>query len=182
MGRGPELFNSGYYEYFKNIINSGYYGLSGAREHVSSAESALLREWCMRVVHESDAWEYVSSAESALLRECAWEWCTRVVHESSAREFVSGARDHVSAWVVNEKNFSRLGMGPPQQTLVEWEWGLQEKQLLLSEARSRAAGSGEVKTGEEELLSMQELRWYCPIWLKLAGLYTQVQALHSTDT
>ena len=38
-------------------------------------ESALLREWCMRVVHESDAWEYVSSAESALLRE---------LHESGA--------------------------------------------------------------------------------------------------
>ena len=63
MGRSPELFNSGYdeyfqiiyngyYEYFKNI-NSGYYEwLSGAREYVSSAESALLREWCMRVVHE----------------------------------------------------------------------------------------------------------------------------------
>ena len=60
--------------------------------------------------------------------------------------------------MVNEKNFSRLGMGPPQQTLVEWEWGLQVKQLLLSEARTRAAGSGEVKTGEEELLSMQERR------------------------
>ena len=35
---------------------------------------------------------------------------------------------------------------------------LQEKQLLLSEARTRAAGGGKVKTGEEELLSMQELR------------------------
>ena len=44
MGRRPELFNSGLYEYFKNI-NSGYYEwLSGAREYVSSAESALLRE------------------------------------------------------------------------------------------------------------------------------------------
>ena len=53
MGRSPKLFNSGYdeyfkiifsgyYEYFKNI-NSGYYEwLSGAREYVSSAESALL--------------------------------------------------------------------------------------------------------------------------------------------
>ena len=91
MGRRPELFNSGYYEYFKNIysgyyeyfknINSGYYEwLSGARECVSSAESALLREWCMRVVHESDEREYVSSAESALL-----EWCMRVVHESGAQ-------------------------------------------------------------------------------------------------
>ena len=46
-----------------------------------SAESALLREWCMRVVHESDAREYVSSAESALLRE----WSKRVGHESGAR-------------------------------------------------------------------------------------------------
>ena len=64
MGRSPELFNSFYYEYFKNInsgyyeyfknINSGYYvWLSGAREYVSSAESALLHEWCMRVVHGS---------------------------------------------------------------------------------------------------------------------------------
>ena len=55
MGRSPELFNSGYDEYFKIIdsgyykyfknINSGYYGwLSGAREYLSSAESALLRE------------------------------------------------------------------------------------------------------------------------------------------
>ena len=80
MGRRPELFNSEYYEYSKNIytdgyyeyfknINSGYYEwLSGRPEYVSSAESALLREWCMRVVHESDAREYVSSAESALLR------------------------------------------------------------------------------------------------------------------
>ena len=35
---------------------------------------------------------------------------------------------------------------------------LQERQLLLSKARTRAAGDGEVKTGEEELLSMQEPR------------------------
>ena len=66
MGRKTELFNSGYYECFNNIysgdyeyfknINSGYNEwLSGAREQVSSAESALLREWCMRVVHESGA-------------------------------------------------------------------------------------------------------------------------------
>ena len=33
----------------------------------------------MRVVHESDAQEYMSSAESALLRE----WCMRVMHESA---------------------------------------------------------------------------------------------------
>ena len=49
-------------------------------------------------------------------------------------------------------------MGPPGQTLVDWVWALQEKQLLLSEAGTRAAGGGEVKTGEEELLWMQELR------------------------
>ena len=84
-----------------NNINSDYYEwLSGAREYVSSAESALLREWCTRVMHES-TWVvqrvhyYVSGA---------WEWCTRVVHEStwvvheitrvahdSAREYVSDA-------------------------------------------------------------------------------------------
>ena len=33
-----------------------------------------------------------------------------------------------------------------------------KKQLLLSEARIRAAGGGEVKTGEEELEVMQEPR------------------------
>ena len=79
-------------------------------------------------------------------------------------------------------NFSRLGMGPPEQILVDWAldlhskqavdwacdlpgkflvdsaWNHQEKQLLLSKARTRAAGGGEVKTGEKELLSMQELR------------------------
>ena len=99
MGRTPELFNSGYYEW-----------LSGARKYVSSAESALLREWCMRVVHESDARkymssarEYMSSAVSALLRE----WCMRLVHEGSAREYVSRARE----WC----------------TLVNWAWDLQDK-------------------------------------------------------
>ena len=44
---------------------------------------------------------------------------------------------------------------------VDWASDLQEKQLLLSEARTRAAGGGEVKTGEEELLAMQELRLQC---------------------
>ena len=57
MGRRPELFNSGYDEYFNNIY-SGYYEYfkninSGYYEWLSGAESALLREWCMRVVHES---------------------------------------------------------------------------------------------------------------------------------
>ena len=95
MGRRPELFNSGYYEYSKNINSVYYEWLSGAREYVSSGESALLREWCMRVVHESDA-------ESALLREwCmrvahesgAREWCTRVVHENGAREWCTRLRE-----------------------------------------------------------------------------------------
>ena len=106
MGRRPELINSGYYEYFKNIysgyyeyfknINSGYYEwLSGEREYVSSAESALHREWCMRVMHESTWVEqrvryYVSGAWEWCTRVVhesgAWDWCTRVVHESSARE------------------------------------------------------------------------------------------------
>ena len=55
MGRSPELFNSGYdeyfkiiysgyYKYFKNINSDNYEWLSGAREYVSSAESALLHE------------------------------------------------------------------------------------------------------------------------------------------
>ena len=77
MGRSPELFSSsydeyfkiiysGYYEYFKNI-NSGYYKwLSGAQEYVSSAESALLHEWCMRVEHEGSAREYLSGAREYL--------------------------------------------------------------------------------------------------------------------
>ena len=55
MDQSPELFNSGYDEYFK-IIYSGYYEwLSGARQYVSSAESELLCERCMRVVHEVSA-------------------------------------------------------------------------------------------------------------------------------
>ena len=61
-------------------------------------------------------------------------------------------------------------MGPPGQILVDWEWvlqgkllvdwalDLQEKQLLLSKARTNAAGGGDVKTGEEELESKWELR------------------------
>ena len=79
MGRRPELFNSGYYEYFKNIysgyyeyfknINSGYYEwLSGARENMNSVESAVTM-WVVQRVHY-----YVSGA---------WEWYTRVVHEST---------------------------------------------------------------------------------------------------
>ena len=50
------------------------------------------------------------------------------------------------AWVLQDK------------ILVHWLLDLQEKQLLLSKARTRAAGGGEVKTGEEELLLMQEPR------------------------
>ena len=84
------LYTVAIYEYFKNI-NSGYYEwLSGAREYMSSAESALLREWCMRVVHEGSA----------------QEWCTRtsgawveVVHENGARVWVvheMGTREYVA--------------------------------------------------------------------------------------
>ena len=59
-------------------------------------------------------------------------------------------------------------MGPPGETdscgplgghkrggtgtaAVDWAWEIQRKMFLLSEARTRAAGGGEVKTGEEEL-------------------------------
>ena len=94
MGRSPEIFNSGYdeyfkiiysdyYEYFKNI-NSGYYKwLSGAREYVSSYESALLCEWCMRVVHEGvhdSTW--VVHESGARDYGVVHEWYTRQVHES----------------------------------------------------------------------------------------------------
>ena len=47
---------SGYYEYFKNIKSGYNEWLSGTREYMSSAESALLCEWCMRVHY------YVSGA------------------------------------------------------------------------------------------------------------------------
>ena len=45
---------------------------------MSSAESALLCKWCMRVVHEGSAREYVSGARD---------------YVSGAREFVSGAQE-----------------------------------------------------------------------------------------
>ena len=91
MGQSPELFNSdydgyfkiiysGYYEYFKNI-NSGYYEwLSSTWEYVSSAESALLCEWCMRVVHEGSTREYLSGARDYGV---VHEWYTRQVHETT---------------------------------------------------------------------------------------------------
>ena len=62
------------------------------------------------------------------------------------------------AWNLQGKLLVDWAWGLKDKLLVDWAWALQEKQLLLSEARTRAAGSGEVKTGEEELLSMQELR------------------------
>ena len=57
MGRSPEIFNSGYdeyfkiiysgyYEYFKNINSCYYEWLSGAREYVA------VHEWCTKMVHE----------------------------------------------------------------------------------------------------------------------------------
>ena len=70
------------------------------------------REWCTRVVHESSARDYVSGARE---------------YVSGAREYVSGAQEYVSVWVVHEKNFSELGMGPPEKTLVDWSWVLQSK-------------------------------------------------------
>ena len=82
-----------------------------------------------------------------------------------------------------EENFSQLGIGTPgqegsreveacrggdvveaavQAILLQGNTGnrrtAEEQQLLLSKAGTRAAGGGEVKTGEEELLSMQEQR------------------------
>ena len=50
----------------------------------------------------------MSSAESALLRE----WCMRVVHEGSAREYLSGARDYGAVreyGVVHERCTSTRG-------------------------------------------------------------------------
>ena len=49
-----------------------------------------------------------------------------MVHESSARDYVRGAQEWRKR-VVHEKNFSRLGMGPPAQTLVDRAWVLQGK-------------------------------------------------------
>ena len=51
-------------------------------------------------------------------------------------------------------SFGPLGgheQGGTGTAAVNWAWDLQDKQLLLSEARTRAGGSGEVNTGEEEL-------------------------------
>ena len=62
------------------------------------------------------------------------------------------------AWVLQDKQAVEWAWALQYKLLVDWVWDPQEKQLLLSEARTRAAGGGEVKTGEEELLSMQELR------------------------
>ena len=67
---------------------------------------------------------------------------------------------HLDSKAVQEQQRS-TGHGPPEKKtgscIGPLGGHLQEKQLLLSEARTRAAGGGEVKTGEEELLSMQEL-------------------------
>ena len=137
------ILYSGYYEYFKNI-NSGYYEwLSGARENVSSAESALLREWCMRVVHESGAWGWCTRVmhESTWVVQrvrCyvsgAWEWCMRVVHESGAREWCTRIVHkitwvvHESSWVVHEITWVRKLC--TRKMLVDWGWVLQGKQAV----------------------------------------------------
>ena len=213
---------------------------SDARQYVSTAESPLLREWCMRVMHES-TWVvqrvryYVSGA---------WEWWTKVVHESTWVVHKSSWVVHAITWVsewctwktlvdwtwvlqgklqstghgFSRANISRLGMSAPGQTLNDWAWNLQGKEavdwawdlqdklffrlgmgpagqtfsrlcmgppgeaLLLSKARTSSRqwwsedwrGGAVVDAGAEVT--------YCPIWLKWAYLYTQVQALHSTDT
>ena len=62
--------------------------MSGAREYVSSAESALLREWCMRVVHKSGAGEWCTRLR---------EWCTRV------REWCTRKTSVDWAWVLQGK-------------------------------------------------------------------------------
>ena len=59
--------------------------------------------------------------------------------------------------------------------------GLQEKQLLLSEARTRAADGGEVKTFRGGAVGDAGAEVTKLFWLKLACLYTQVQALGSTN-
>ena len=41
-------------------------------------------------------------------------------------------------------------MGLQGKFLVDWAWDLHKKQLL-SKAKTRAAGGGEVKTGEKEI-------------------------------
>ena len=55
--------------------------------------------------------------------------------------------------LVEEKMLSRQ---ESRQYCYKAAPGTEEQQLLLSDARTRAAGGGEVKTGEEELLSVQE--------------------------
>ena len=59
------------------------------------------------------------------------------------------------AWNIQGKQAVDWAFDHQGKLLVDWEWDLQEKQLLLSKARTRAAGGFEVKTGEEELLAMQ---------------------------
>ena len=57
---------------------------------------------------------------------------------------------------LQEKQIAAVLLVDTSKAVQEQWWStghenLQEKQLLLSEARTRAAGGGEVKTGEEEL-------------------------------
>ena len=57
-------------------------------------------------------------------------------------------------WTPPRKSCGPLGgheQGGTGTAAVDWAWELQEKKLLLSEAKTRAAGGGEVKSGEEEL-------------------------------
>ena len=57
-------------------------------------------------------------------------------------------------WTPPRKSCGPLGgheQGGTGTAAVDWASDFQEKQLLLSEARTRAAGGGEVKTREKEL-------------------------------
>ena len=122
--------------------------MSGAREYVSA--------W---VVHEENLVDWAWNLQGKQAVDWAWDLQGKLLVDWACRS--------------SRANFSRLGMGPPWQTLVDWAWNLQEKQavdrtwdlrdkhlvdwewdlqvkqLLLSEARTRAVGGGEVKTGKE---------------------------------
>ena len=82
-----------------------------------------------------------------------YDWCTRVC---------SGARvvHDITEQCTSTEWCTR-------KSLVDWAWNLQEKQLLLSEAGTRAAGGGEVKTGEEELIVGQVIpcTWIACSWV-----------------
>ena len=79
---------------------------------------------------------------------------------------------------------SRLGMKPPGQTLINWTWVLQEKAAPPQQSQDQGSRrwwsedwreGAVVDAGAEVILpNLAEMKWAC--------LYTQVQALRSTDT